>query len=66
LVIGDSIARMLDEIINKGHDMTVCLPGIKIEDVMEIVGQVMGNGHEDPYLWTCLQIMLRRQYDEHH
>ena len=25
--------------------MTVCLPGAKIEDVTERVGQVMGNGH---------------------
>ena len=40
-----SIARSLDKIINKGVDVTVCLPGAKIEAVRERVGQVMGNGH---------------------
>ena len=45
LVMGDSIVRKLDKIINRGDDVTVCLPGAKIEDVTERVGQVMGNGY---------------------
>ena len=42
VVMGDSIVRKL---INTGGDVTVCLPGAKIEDVTERVGQVMGNGY---------------------
>ena len=45
VVMGDSIVRKLDKIINRGDDVTVCLPGAKIEDVTERVGQVMGNGY---------------------
>ena len=33
VVMGGSIVRKLDKIINKGGDVTVCLPGAKIEDV---------------------------------
>ena len=43
--MGDSIVTKLDKIINKGDDVTVCLPGTKMEDVTERVGQVMGNGY---------------------
>ena len=45
VVMGDYIVRKLDKIINRGDDVTVCLPGAKIEDVTERVGQVMGNGY---------------------
>ena len=46
VVMGDSIDRKLDKIINRGGgDVTVCLPGAKIKDVTERVGQVMGNGY---------------------
>ena len=45
VVMGDSIVRKLDKIINRGSDVTVCLPGAKIEDVTERVGHVMGNGY---------------------
>ena len=44
MVMGDSIVRKLDKLINKGDDFTVYLPGAKIEDVTERVGQLMGNG----------------------
>ena len=45
MVIGDSTVRKLDMIINKGDDVMICLPGAKIEDATERVGQVMGNGY---------------------
>ena len=41
---GDSIIRKVDQVINRGEDITVCLPGAKIEDVAEKAGQVMGGG----------------------
>ena len=50
VVMGDSIVRKLDKIINKGCDVTICLPGAKIADVTETVEQVMRNGHGDPFL----------------
>ena len=43
--MGYCIDRKLDKIINKGDDVTICLPRAYIEDVTETVGQVMGNGH---------------------
>ena len=45
MVMGNYIVRTLDKMINKVDDMTVCLPGPKIEDVTETAGQVMANGH---------------------
>ena len=39
-----SIIRKVDKIVNRGDDITVCLPGAKIEDVAEKAGQVMGGG----------------------
>ena len=41
---GDSIIRKMDKIVNRGDDITVCLPGAKIEDIAAKVGQVMGGG----------------------
>ena len=32
----------MDKIVNRGNDITVCLPGAKIEDVAEKAGQVTG------------------------
>ena len=42
--IGDSIIRKVDKIVNRGDDISVCLPGQKIEDIAEKAGQVMGGG----------------------
>ena len=42
--IGDSIIRKVDKIVNRGDDITVCLPGAKVEDIAEKAGQVMGGG----------------------
>ena len=40
--MGDSIIRKVDKIVNRGDDITVCLPGAKVEDIAEKAGQVMG------------------------
>ena len=32
------------KVVNRGEDITVCLPGIKIEDVLEKTGQIMSCG----------------------
>ena len=42
--MGDSIIRKVDKIVNRGDDITVCLPGAKLEDIAEKAGQVMGGG----------------------
>ena len=42
--MGDSIIRKVDKTVNRGDDITVCLPGAKIEDIAEKAGQVMGGG----------------------
>ena len=42
--MADSIIRKVDKIVNRGDDITVCLPGPKIEDIAEKTGQVMGGG----------------------
>ena len=34
----------MDKIVNRGDDITVCLPGAKVEDIAEKAGQVMGGG----------------------
>ena len=31
--MGDSIIRKVDKIVNRGDDITVCLPGAKLEDI---------------------------------
>ena len=33
--MGDSIIRKMDKIVNRGDDITVCLPGAKVEDIAE-------------------------------
>ena len=40
----DSIFRKVDKVVNRGEDITVYLPGAKIEDVADKAGQVMGGG----------------------
>ena len=35
---GDSIIMKVDKIVNRGDDITVCLPGAKIEDMAEKTG----------------------------
>ena len=40
----DSIIRKVDKIVNRGDDITVCLPGAKIEVIAAKAGQVMGGG----------------------
>ena len=42
--VGDSIIRKVDKIVNRGDDISVCLPRAKIENVAEKAGQVMGGG----------------------
>ena len=42
--IGDSVIRKVDKTVNRRDDITVCLPGAKIEDVAEKAGHVMGGG----------------------
>ena len=34
--MGDSIIRKVDKIVNRGDDITVCLPGAKVEDMETI------------------------------
>ena len=41
--MGDSIIRNVDKIVNR-DDISVCLPGAKVEDIAEKAGQVMGGG----------------------
>ena len=40
----DSIIRKVDKVVNRGEDITVCIPVAKIEDVADKAGQVMGGG----------------------
>ena len=42
--MGDSILRKTDKTLNKGEDVVVCLPGSRIENVTERVGNVLGHG----------------------
>ena len=40
----NSIITKVDNVVNRGVDITVCLPGAQIEDVSEKAGQVIGGG----------------------
>ena len=42
--MGDSIVRKTDRILNKGDDVVVCLPGAKIEAIIERVENIVGSG----------------------
>ena len=44
ILMGDFIIRKVEKIANRGDDITVCLPGAKIEDIAAQAGQVMGGG----------------------
>ena len=59
--MGDSIIKKVDKIVNIGDDITVCLPGAKIEDIAEKAGQVMVVARE--VLFSCMweRTMPRRR-----
>ena len=42
--VGDSIVRKTDRVLNKGDDVVVCLPGAKIEAIIERVENIVGSG----------------------
>ena len=42
--VGDSIVRKTDRVLNKGDDVLVCLPGAKIEAIIERVKNIVGSG----------------------
>ena len=42
--VGDSIVRKTDSRLSKGEDVVVCLPGARIEHVIERVEKIMGRG----------------------
>ena len=44
MVVGDSIVRKTDRVLNKGDDVVVCLPGAKIEAITERVKNIVGSG----------------------
>ena len=44
VVVGDSIVRKTDRVLNKGDDVVVCLPGAKIEAITERVKNIVGSG----------------------
>ena len=41
--MGDSILRKTDNILRKGEDVVVCLPGARIEHVTERVENTLGH-----------------------
>ena len=59
--MGDSIIRKVDKIVNRGDDITVCLPGTKIEDIAEKAVQVIGDGSEGAVLVHVERTMPRRR-----
>ena len=44
IYVGDSIVKKTDTRLSKGKDAVVCLPGARIEHVIERVEQIMGRG----------------------
>ena len=44
MFVGDSIVRTTDSRLSKREDVVVCLPGVIIEHVAEMVEQVIGTG----------------------
>ena len=42
--VGDSIVRKTNRFLNKGDDVVVCLPGAKIEAIIERVKNIVGSG----------------------
>ena len=45
MCVGDSIVRKTGSTLNKNEDIVVCLPGVRIEHVTEIVQWIMGRGN---------------------
>ena len=41
--MGDSILRKTDKTLSKGEDVVVCLPGARIEHVMERLENTLGH-----------------------
>ena len=44
VLVGESIVRKTDKVLNKGDDIVVCLPGAKIEAITERVENIVGSG----------------------
>ena len=42
--VGDSIVRKTDRVLNKRDDVVVCLPGAKIEAIIERVENIVHSG----------------------
>ena len=42
--VGDSIVRKTDRVLNKGDDVVVCLPGVRIEAITQRVENIVGSG----------------------
>ena len=45
IYVGDSIVRKSHSTLNKDEDIVVCLPGERIEHVIERVQRIMGRGN---------------------
>ena len=45
IYVGDSIVRKTDTGLSKGEDVVACLPGARIEHVIERVEEIMGRGN---------------------
>ena len=58
--MGDSIIRKVGKIVNR-DDITVCLPGAKLEDIAEKARQVMGGGTGVAVLVHVERTMPRRR-----
>ena len=43
--VGDSTVRKNDRVLNNGDDVVVCLPGVKIEAIIERVENIVGSGN---------------------
>ena len=42
--VGDLIVRKTDRFLNKGDDVAVCLPGVKIEAITDRIENIVGSG----------------------
>ena len=51
--MGDSIIRKVHKIVSRGDDITVYLPGAKIEEIAGKAGQVMSGGTGGGVLEQC-------------
>ena len=50
VLVGNSIVRKTNRVLNKGDDMVVCLPGAKIEAVTARVENIVGSGKGESVL----------------